>query len=251
MSVRALTLFAGWQLRDAVPKAVLAPLAIFALVPGFPLAMMIAEYSLAGLRAPGEAQAGAMAAYQNFLPFSLALGAIVLVSGGASLDRERQYVRFLFSRPVAPWAYYLQQFVLSTAIFVATVTLFPLLFGWLVTGVPVMPVVKVAALYALVYGSLALFCGALLNRDGLFFIGVIAVAQMFTIRRRSRAPSTPVCSYFAKALPPLSSVGQIRARLVRRQRRRGRRPAARHRLWPRDARRRALGHPSAAIGALR
>ena len=210
MSVRALTLFAGWQLRDAAPKAVLAPLAIFALVPGFPLAMMIAEYSLAGLRTPGDAQAGAMAAYQNFLPFSLALGAIVLVSGGASLDRERQFVRFLFSRPVAPWAYYLQQFVLSTAIFVATVTLFPLLFGWLVTDVPVVPVVKVAALYALAYGSLALFCGALLNRDGLFFIGVIAVAQMFTAADDAGALNT-VFSYFAKALPPLFSVGQIRA----------------------------------------
>jgi hypothetical protein len=206
--LRALLPYAPWQLRDAVPKAAV-PLAIFTVVAGFPLIFLAREHTLAVLRAPGDPQTLALATYGNFLPLALALGAIILMSGGASLDRERQHVRFLFSRPVAPWLVYLQQFAISIALFAVATTILPLAFGWMVTEVPVVAVLKVAALYALAYGSLALFCGALLNRDGIAYIAAMVLA--ITLQTADRAGQLgTVLSALAKALPPFVALGQVR-----------------------------------------
>jgi hypothetical protein len=205
---RALLPYARWQLRDAVPKAAV-PLAIFAVVAGFPLIFLAREHTLAVLRATGDPQTFAVTTYQNFLPLALALGAIILMSGGASLDRERQHVRFLFSRPVAPWLLYLQQFVLSIALFAVTTTAMPLFFSWMVIDVPVVAVLKSGALYALAYGSLALFCGALFNRDGFAYIG--AMLLTITLQTADRAGQLgTILSGLSKALPPFVALGQVR-----------------------------------------
>lgn len=206
---RTLSLYASWQFRDAVPKAVFAPLAIFGVVAGFPLVFLAREHTLAVLRTPGDPQSMALATYNNFLPLTLALGAIILMSGGASLDRERQYVRFLFSRPVAPWVLYLQQFALSVLLFVAALSFLPLLFAWMVADVPVLAVAKVGALYALAYGSLALFCGALLNRDGIAYLGVIVVSQVLHSADQAGQLGT-ILSGVTKGLPPLFALSQVR-----------------------------------------
>ena len=65
----------------------------------------------------------ARAVYTSILELTLVLGAVMLVNALISTDREKQHLRFLFSRPVVPWQYYLQHFVLSLGLFVACFSL--------------------------------------------------------------------------------------------------------------------------------
>lgn len=205
---RAVLAYAPWHLRDGALKA-LVPVGLFAALAGIPILVMAQRATLAGLRTPGRWQDMAIQGYEQVLPMAMLLGAIVLMSGAASLDRERQHVRFLFPRPVVPWALYLQQFVVSLALFVAAVTLIPLGFGAIVTEVPVAPVVRSAALLGLLYGSLGFLCGALLNRDGIVFIAVIVVAGV--LQQAERAGQLGRAgAMIADALPPIAVAGQLR-----------------------------------------
>ncbi len=210
MSARAsLLAYAPWHAWYALPRAAASP-GLFLILAGIPLSVTIGEFGLEAMRSPGEAQQAALLIYSQMMTLSMTLGAIIMVSGLVALDRERQHFRFLFSHPVVPWQYYLQQFVVSTLCFAAAMALIPLGFGVLVTAVPVLPVVQSALVYALAYGSLALLCGALLNKDGLIFIGVIIFAV--TLQQAAAAGALPGWLVAAaKALPPLVAAQAIRA----------------------------------------
>jgi ABC-type transport system involved in multi-copper enzyme maturation permease subunit len=206
--LRALLGYAPWYLKDGALKAIV-PIGLFAVLAGMPLVFMIRQVSLEMLRAPGRWQDNAVQVYDQMLPLSLLLGAIVLMSGAASLDRERQHVRFLFSRPVLPWAFYLMQFVANLALFIVAVTMIPLAFSALITGVPLLPVLRTAALFGLLYGALGALCGAFLNRDGIAFIGAIIVSG--TIQQIDRADQLgPIMRFVADALPPIGAAGRVR-----------------------------------------
>jgi hypothetical protein len=206
--VRALLAYAPWYLKDGALKAIV-PVGLFVVVAGMPLTFMIRQAGLALLRTPGRWQDNAIQVYEQMLPLSLLLGAIVLMSGAASLDRERQHVRFLFSRPVLPWGFYLLQFAANLVLFIIAVSVIPLAFGALITEVPILPVVRTAALFGLLYGSLGVLCGAFLNRDGLAFIGAIIVSG--TIQQIDRANQLgPAMRFIADALPPIGAAGQVR-----------------------------------------
>jgi hypothetical protein len=205
---RAILAYAPWHLRDGAAKA-LVPVGLFAALGGIPILVMARRAGLEALRTPGRWQDNAIQAYEQILPMALLLGAIVLMSGVASLDRDRQHVRFLFPRPVVPWALYLQQFVVSLALFVVAVTLIPLGFGAIIAEVPIAPVVKSAALLGFLYGSLGFLCGALLNRDGLLFIALIVLAGVLQQAERAGQLGR-VWSMIAEALPPVAAAGQAR-----------------------------------------
>jgi hypothetical protein len=205
---RVVLAYAPWHLRDGALKA-LVPVGLFAALAGIPILVMARRATFAGLRTPGRWQDMALQGYEQVLPMAMLLGAIVLMSGVASLDRDRQHVRFLFPRPVVPWALYLQQFVVSLVLYVAAVTLIPLGFGAIITAVPVAPVVKSAALLGFLYGSLGFLCGALLNRDGIVFIAVIVVAGVLQQAERAGQLGR-VWAMIADALPPIAVAGQLR-----------------------------------------
>lgn len=206
--MRALLAYAPWHARDGLLKAAV-PLGLFTLVAGLPLGFMIREVSLEVLRTPGRWQTNAVQVYEQSLSMVLLLGAIVLASGAASLDRERQHVRFLFSRPVPPWAFYLQQYAIGLVLFVAAVALLPLGFGALIATVPVAPVLRTAALFGFLYGSLGLLCGALFNRDGLVFIALLVVSG--TLQQIDRANDLGgVMGTLADILPPIGAAGLVR-----------------------------------------
>ncbi len=204
-----LAAYARFQARDALLKA-LTPVGLFLVLGGLPLYTLARRSTLAAMREPGMLQDGAIRIYGEVMTLAMTLGAIVLMSGLASLDRERGHFRFLFSRPVAPWRFYLQHFLIATVLFVACFALLPVGFGAVIAAVPVLPAVQSAALYALMYGSLAFLCSALLNRDGLVFILVMIVSRVLQQLDRAEQLSG-FLSGLANALPPLQALDGIRA----------------------------------------
>lgn len=202
--------YAPFQARDALLKA-LMPVALFAVMGGVPLWAFANQTGLAALQTPSPQQDSALTLYVQFLSASMTLGAVVLVHGLAALDRERQHFRFLFAQPVVPWQYYLQQFAVATVLFVAGIALIPIGFSLVFTDVPVLPVLQSALMYALLYGSLALLTGSLLNRDGVLYILVVIVG--FTLQQLDRADAlSDAMAAVAHALPPFAAADAVRTR---------------------------------------
>ncbi len=198
-----------WQARDALPKA-LVPLGFFLLMVGLPLVAFLQRTTLAVLRAGGDQQRILVQTYDQMLPVALLLGAVVLMSGVSSLDRERQHVRFLFSQPVTTWAYYVQYFAVATLLYVAASALLPALFGLIVTPVPVVPVIRAALLSAFFFGSLGFLCGALLNRDGIAFILVMILGG--TLQQIDAAGQlSGFWTVVADVLPPVADASAVRS----------------------------------------
>lgn len=201
-----LALYARWQLRDAVGRALIAPL-VFVGIAGIPLWSVHRQLATT---VGGEAdfQQIARVVYGQTLDLALVLGAVMLVNGVVSTDREKQHFRFLFSRSVPPWRFYLQQFVVSVALFVALFALIPVGFGLLVTAVPIAAALKAAALYALLIGALSLLCGALVNKDGVLLVLVAMLG--FTLQRADLTGELPGwASWLADLLPPFLAADAV------------------------------------------
>lgn len=202
-----LAAYARWQLRDSLPRLA-TPLVIFLALGMLPLwALARQSGGFAAMRADGEAQQMVLVAYHSTLTLAMTLGAVLLASGVVALDRERQHFRFLFSNPVAPWKYYLQRFVVGAVMFALVMALIPLGFSALVTDVPVLPVITSSLMYALLYGSLATLCGALVNRDGILFIGIILIAGVL---QQSKQMLPGWVGAVANSLPPIQVTGTVR-----------------------------------------
>lgn len=207
-----LAAYARWQVRDSLGRVVATPLAIFTAMGVLPLWSAASSQGLASMRS-GAAPGMALGIYTGVLSLAMTLGAMVAVSGVIATDRDRQYFRFLFSHQVPPWAYYLQRYVLSAVLFVVTMMLFPLGFGAVVEPVPVLAVGASSVLYVLLYGSLAMLCGALLNRDGVAFIAVVILGNVLQDIPRNVAPAW--ARAIADALPPFHALGDLRQALLR------------------------------------
>lgn len=205
-----LALYARWQLRDAVSKA-LIPLLIFAGLTGIPLWGLHRQIQGEAARDPGAFATLAVQVYGQTLTLAMTLGALLLMNGLVSADREKQYFRFLFSRAVAPWAFYLQQFVISITLFTAVFALIPIVFGAIVAPVPVLEAVQSAAMYALFLGSLALLCSVLVNKDGVLLI-VVLLASLSLQQVQSSGMLPRWASWLADALPPIVTADAVRDR---------------------------------------
>ena len=200
--------YAPYQARDALLRAIM-PVALFAAMGGVPLWAFAGQEGFAAIQSPGPQQSAALTIYTQTLSLAMTLGAIVLVHGLAALDRERQYFRFPFAQPVVPWQYYLQQFAIGTALYVAFLAIIPIGFSLVITDVPVLPVLQSALLYALLYGSLALLTGSLLNRDGVLYILVVIVG--FTLQQLDRSGAlSDAMAAVAHALPPFAAADAVR-----------------------------------------
>lgn len=197
-----------WQAQDTLIR-VLTPVLLFLLMAGLPLWSAAGAYGLAAMDRPGDAQRTALQIYSATMPIAMTLGALVLVSGLASTDREKQYFRFLFAKPVSVWRFYLQQFAVAVAMYVAAMSLIPLGFSAVVTAVPVVAVIKSAFVYALLFGSLLTLCGALVNKDGVAFVVTAVLASILQgLARGDDAPGW--LDFLASALPPFLSADSLR-----------------------------------------
>ncbi len=202
-----------WHARDALGRVVVTPLAIFLVMGVLPLWSAATSQGLATMRSGPGGPGMAVGVYTGVLSLSMTLGAMVAVSGLIATDRDRQYFRFLFSHQVAPWAYYLQRYLLSIGLFVLTMLLIPVGFSAVVEPVPVLAVGAASLLYVLLYGSLALLCGALLNRDGVAFIAVVILGNVIQDMPAGIGPGW--VRAIGDALPPFHAVGDLRTALLR------------------------------------
>lgn len=206
---RPLAGYLRWHAQDAALKAV-TPVILFLGMGGVPLWSFARTAGLDAMDRPGEAQDLALQIYGNTMPLAMTLGAVILANGLHATDREKQYFRFIFAKPVVAWAFYLQQFAVALVLFAAAMTLVPVLFGAIVTAVPVLAVTKSAVLFAMLYGSLVALCGALVTREGVAFI-VVAAGSM-VLQQLGKAGALPGwLALVAGALPPFMTADSLRA----------------------------------------
>ncbi len=198
-----------WHLRDALPRAVV-PLLVFLGIGGIPLWSLIGREGLASAREAGRFQDVLLQLYGQTLTLAITLGALVLLSGVVSVDRERGHVRFLFASPVVAWRHYLARAVVSLVLFAAALALIPLGFGAVVVAVPVLPVIGAALLYGLLLGSLGLLAGAITDRDGpVVIVTVLLSAILQPLAAAGQLPSW--AARLAQLLPPLASADAVRS----------------------------------------
>ena len=95
-------------------------------------------------------------------------------------------------------------------LFVACTTVIPIAFSAILVSVPIMAVAQTAALYALLFGALALLCSALVNRDGPLLILVLILAS--TLQGLDRAEQLGrALGVVADLLPPIVAANAVRA----------------------------------------
>jgi hypothetical protein len=150
-----------------------------------------------------------MQIYNAFIQMAATLGSVAMMNQIVALDRERQYFRFLFAHRVRPWHFYLQRFAVALLLLVALFATIPIGFSLFVTPVSAVPALQSMALYGFLVGSLAMLCGALVQRDGIALIVVFAAASVLQqAKRMGNLPS--VLGVLADALPPFHRASVIR-----------------------------------------
>lgn len=210
MNAKPLLAYARWHALESVMRT-LAPLGLFAFLGGTSLWVARSQAGIEAIRQQGQPQLAVVTVYTGGLSFAMTLGAILLASGFISLDRDRQYFRFLFSHPVVPWQFYLQRYIIATAMFAAVLMAIPVWFSFAFVDVPVLAVGASALLYALLYGSLALLCGALVNKDGILYIGIVLVGN--SLQQAGDALASWL-QHLASALPPFVAADTVRRDLL-------------------------------------
>ncbi|MBI1809095.1 MAG: ABC transporter permease, partial [Gemmatimonadetes bacterium] len=109
-----------------------------------------------------------------FLP----LGAFLATAHVLSGDRDRGYVRFYFSKPLSATRFYLQQYLVHGAAFVALFGLATVIWGAVTTHQSVHRAMEAAALTWLLVGGLGFFLGAALKPDGAVLAVVYLLASL-------------------------------------------------------------------------
>jgi hypothetical protein len=208
MTLQPLLAYAPWHARDAIVRALAAPL-IFALLVAIPLATVPSEGGLAAIATNPEWWKLFSSLYLNIGSLAMTLGAVLQVSQVVAIDRERQYFRFLFAHQVVPWMYYLQRFIVSVSLFVALFLLIPIVYSQLVLSVSILGAFKAALLAGTFIGSLSLLCGAFTKRDGLALIAVYLTASIIQPPQAVAALPTWVGG-LSKLLPPVHNAKEVR-----------------------------------------
>jgi hypothetical protein len=169
MTLRTLRDYAPWQLRELVSRA-FVPMAMFAVFAGIPVYAM-ADAARKSQSYSAEQLANILqGAYVGVVPLCLTLGAFLLMTRSVAEDRERQYVRFIFSHPVPPAPFYLMRFLLGVALFVLCFLPVPLVVRYFGADVPVLGTVVAMVLTLVLVGGLTTLCAALTAKDGLLLI---------------------------------------------------------------------------------
>jgi hypothetical protein len=143
---------------------------------------------------------------RNFLGGMVFVGALIAMNGIVANDRKQGYYRFLFTKPLAPWRYYGQAFLVHTLGFVAVISLLGAAYGVLVWPILSLRLLLVLALMFVMYGGITFFLSAAARWDWLSLVAVTVAASFFW----ERFQNSPVV--FAKLvylLPPLHRTSEV------------------------------------------
>ncbi|MBA3854356.1 MAG: hypothetical protein C0503_08070 [Gemmatimonas sp.] len=178
MTLATLRAYAPWQLRELVPRAFVS-VAMFIVFAGIPVfATMHAQRNNPDFD-PNALGKILKMVYVGVTPLCLTLGAFLFMTRSIAEDRERNYVRFIFSHPVSPVPFYLNRFVAGLALFTLCFLPVPLVvryyFG---ADVPVLGTVVAKLATLVLIGGLTTLCAALTAKDGLALILVYMGTQL-------------------------------------------------------------------------
>ena len=143
---------------------------------------------------------------RDFLGAMVFTGALLAVNGIVANDRKSGAYRFLFSKPVAPWRYYGQAFVMYWAASVGVMALLGALYGAIVWPLLSVPLVVVVALMSLTYCGITFALSAAARWDWLSLVAV-TVASVFVWERFGH--STSIAARLIYLLPPLHRTAEI------------------------------------------
>ena len=136
----------------------------------------------------------------DFLGAAVFLGALLAMNGIVANDRKQGHYRFLFTKPVAPWRYNGQAFLIHWAGYLGIMTLLALLYGFLIWPVLSVPLFVVLALMFLVYSGITFALSAAARWDWLSLVTVTVAAKFFWEHFKDSTSPVAALLYL---LPPL------------------------------------------------
>jgi hypothetical protein len=169
--------YAPWIMRDYLLQPGLGTVVVLLLVGVATVAPLLATAgdSYVMGRAPNTVAGPLLAIMTDRLSF---LAAFFATNGIVANDRKLSYYRFLFAKPVRPWAYYAATFGLyGLGVLLVTIPL-ALLWGYVVAPALSLELLLVVALIYLAYGGLGFLLSAAWRFDWLSLISVIVVANL-------------------------------------------------------------------------
>lgn len=177
MTLSTLRAYAPWQLRELVPRAFVS-VAMFIVFAGIPVyATMHSQRNNPDFNPDALGRILKMV-YVGVTPLCFTLGAFLFMTRSIAEDRERNYVRFVFSHPVAPVPYYLNRFVIGLGLFTLCFLPVPLVVRYLGADVPLLGTIVAMLATLVLIGGLTTLCAALTAKDGLALILVYMGTQM-------------------------------------------------------------------------
>ncbi len=142
----------------------------------------------------------------NFLGAVIFLGALLAMNGIVANDRKQGHYRFLFTKPVAPWRYYGQAFLIHWVGYLSIMTVLALLYGFFVWPVLSVPLVAVLALMFLAYAGITFALSAAARWDWLSLVTVTVAASFLWDRFKDSKRPLAALLYL---LPPLHRTSDV------------------------------------------
>ena len=206
MNLRPLFAYLPWHARDLAVR-VFSPFLLFFVMAGLPLWSITSTQGIPLFGGDPQVQDLALQIWSNTASLCLTIGAVLLMNGSVGVDREKQYVRFLFAHQIPPVWFYLQRFVVGLTLFAVSFALVPVAFSQIV-AVPVLGTVLALVLVSFFIGSLMLLLGAISQSDGLLFILVYLVSNV--IQAITFGGNGPTWLHgLAWILPPVRQLGEF------------------------------------------
>ncbi|CAN5130768.1 hypothetical protein BH09GEM1_BH09GEM1_13610 [soil metagenome] len=143
---------------------------------------------------------------RSFLSFMVFIGAVLAMNGIVANDRKHGYYRFLFTKPLAPWRYYGQAFLIHTVGFVAIMSLLGAAYGVLVWPILSVRLLFVLALMFVMYAGITFLLSAAARWDWLSLVTVTVAAQFFWDKYKE---SPAVLAKLLYLLPPVHRTPEV------------------------------------------
>ena len=148
----------------------------------------------------------------SFLGAMVYVGALLAMNGIVANDRKQGYYRFLFTKPLAPWRYYGQAFLIHTVGFLAIMALLGAVYGALLWPVLSLRLLLVLGLMFLMYAGITFVLSAAARWDWLSLVAVTVAATFFWERYKD---SPAVLAKLLYILPPVHRTGEVYSALAK------------------------------------
>lgn len=206
MTLRPLLAYVPWHAREALMRA-LAPLILLVVMAGLPVWAFLNTTDVP-LSDP-RAQQVAKQVFVDVAKLIALLSGVLVMARTIAFDRERQYVRVLFAHPVVPWQFYLLRFVVGTLVVAAVFSAVTAAWSVFITPLPVAGAALAFLLSAFLIGALAALCAALVQRDAIPLIFVLAASSL--LQQLDKASAIPAwLARVARGLPPVQRLSELR-----------------------------------------